>query len=114
MGKDIWNMRGHARAICGVLASINPTKGVEIGIGQGATSSRLLQAFPKLMLYMVDPWEENPKLEATPSLKDWYVKAHRSSLKMTEFAKDRRIVIQELSEVAVKIFDDESFDFCFY
>lgn len=87
-----------------------PEAVVEIGVASGKTSSALLQAFPDLLLWMVDPWKLFPQgaryrnygdsmAEENRTQADWdALKA--AALSATEFAEERRTVMQMTSAEA--------------
>src|SRR5690606_13332530 len=50
----------HYHAVIERLPS-GPISGVEVGVWRGEFSRKLLQAFPRLTYYMVDPWQEQTR-----------------------------------------------------
>lgn len=52
-------MKRHARELCRLVRETvgEPACGAEVGVWRGHTSLALLQSFPDLHLYAVDPWE---------------------------------------------------------
>jgi len=96
--------------------------GAEIGIFNGAMS-KLILAHPSLTLYMVDNWkgtDEQP--EHYKASGDYHANRltaqeqegfYQKSLQVTDFAKDRRIVLRMDSVDAAKTMEDGSLDFVF-
>lgn len=92
-----------------------PLVGCEIGVYTGLTSVALLQTFPHLFLFMVDPWQSKGLLGS--------MKRNRSQrymdnvfnlvVKEVEFAKDRS-EIQRIRSVAGSVkHETKSLDFAF-
>ncbi len=106
-------MRKFSKYACRAAQRVDPVRGAEIGVWRGDTSVALLQTFPKLSLYMVDPWEKEVNIESMPKTEEELIAARELAFGLTDFAKDRRTVIQEISEVAVKQVDDGTLDFIF-
>ena len=93
-------MKKHAKALVGLLKQHFGTqkqiRGAEVGVWQGELSRDLLVAFPRLTLWMVDPWEK--LLEGTPTMPKALeeVKAARAqATKSTQYNK--RIIVQHTS-----------------
>lgn len=112
--------RTHSIFIAKTLNRIlkNPKLGVEIGVASGKTSKTLLQRMPRLTLYLVDPWENQPYqkymvYQTKKSYKAHFIKQREVALELTDFAKDRRIIVQDFSVNASKQFEDGFFDFVF-
>lgn len=94
-------------------------KGAEVGVLQGETSRRLLGRLPSLHLCMVDTWSSFSKDS------DYYLSGDRCARlsddrqqvnmeeagAATEFAAERRTIMQSTSPDASHQFDDSSLDF---
>lgn len=88
-----------------------PKRGAEIGVLAGRTSAKLLEAFPALLLYMVDPWNG----VATPDRAGAI--GTQASLNLarhhTKQFAGRCVLMQTTSVEAAQRLDDESLDFVF-
>jgi len=89
--------------------------GCEVGVFTSRTSVNLLEAFPKLFLYMVDPWDSN---NTEGSLKVHRTKRFMDTIceeayQKTKFARSRREIMRMVSVAASRVVDDESLDFVF-
>lgn len=106
----------HSRQLAGVLAkhfgTDKPLVGVEIGVYRGETASHLLSVFPKLTLFMVDPWREYPASEHATLQHDQiscqkqagHDECRKLAYEATESWRDRRVVLETTSERAAAIF----------
>ncbi len=99
-----------------------PTMGAEIGVWQGRTTACLLQEFPGLTMYMVDPWPDSWPEDGRyyqqsmdmPMVDPAFMKqTHNSAMKATEFAADRRIVLRGMSMDMAPAVPDGTLDFVF-
>lgn len=87
-------------------------RGVEIGVKEGAYSSRLLASNPSLTLWSVDPWlvRYDYRDHRSQSAFDGYERKARARL--GEFGT-RSSIIKALSVDACQMFADESLDFVY-
>lgn len=99
----------------------DPALGVEVGVQTGNTSVALLSAFPRLRLYMIDPWAVPPEdgsyaMSGDPTVRRPAMEWEASYIKTRErvkFAGERATVWRMTSESAYGGFGDASLDFCF-
>jgi hypothetical protein len=77
--------------------------GAEVGVWEGETSEALLQRFNNLVLFMVDPWEKVPNMETMHKSADELKVAKSKALERTEFAKTRRIIVDDVSVKAIEL-----------
>lgn len=89
-----------------------PVMGAEIGVFAGATSARLL-ARPDLTLWMVDSWAPFIADGILIASREDQQRNYHKALQATDFASDRRIVIDHASQQAACCIDDDSLDFVF-
>ena len=105
--------------------------GVEVGVHRGETSAVLLRSFPRLHLFMVDPWDTYPSNhpyyrsgDGCSRLTQAEQMANLRAAKVgTDFALERRTIIPKTSLEAAKQFSgladrlegkfDGRFDFVF-
>ena len=95
--------------------------GAEIGVWQGKTSCRLLQARPKLILYLIDPWTVPGKNSSyyksgdDNALKNQkqHEKDYRTTMKKVKFAGSRAKILKMSSQQAAEMIKDKSLDFVF-
>lgn len=116
-------MTHHSEVLIDVLKRqrFAPSKGVEIGVQSGNTSVALLQAFPVLTLYMVDPWAVPPADGSFASSGDpvarhtaaEYEAAYIRTKQRVQFAGERAKIWRTASEEAAGGFAEESMDFVF-
>lgn len=107
--------QAHVYSVTTLLNNIShdgPCVAAEIGVYRGQTSAHLLRSLPKLILYMVDPWcvfEPSSTYAKTGDIlasetPEQVEANYQESLKVTEFASDRRIIVRKLStEAAIDI-----------
>lgn len=89
----------------GIYANLT---GAEIGVHRGQTSALLLREFPRLSLFMVDPWHEyaadDPYRQSGDACARFSWADQRrnreAAEQATEFARHRRMVVQLTSEQA--------------
>lgn len=109
-----------AKSILEELENIENPTGVEVGVFAGDLSLRLLQR-SDLTLYMVDSWEEHDKDGSYAKSGDFHGALDREqqdqyyekTIHVTNFAKDRAIIVRKDSLTAAKDFEDNSLDFVF-
>ena len=85
--------------------------GAEIGVDSGDTSAFLLRRFPRLRLFMVDPWVQPDKSSEYFRSADGcarqsqacFDRAFATAMRQTHFARRRRIVIRMPSPAAAKM-----------
>jgi hypothetical protein len=117
--KRIEQGRGHA-----LLRRIGqePLRGAEIGVQRGLLSAYLLRRRPDLTLYMIDPWQQwaadsrlvvkgGDRLALRP--KHWQDAVMAQAVANTEFAADRREIVQKTSVDAAADVAVGSLDFVF-
>lgn len=98
-----------------------PEMGIEIGCCRGETSAKLLAAFPRLNLYMIDPWREWPSGSRYSLTGDSCAlmsqTEHDDNFKLAIAATDRfylrRTILKLTSEVAALRLAGRMFDFVF-
>lgn len=101
-----------------------PDTGAEIGCYRGATSAKLLQAFPSLFLYMVDQWrgdlpENDPYRlsgDSVGKLTQEQQDENRAAAELaTQFGgmANRRTILRLPSSVAIQRLGGRMFDFVF-
>ena len=90
----------------------NPQRGAEIGVKEGRFISHLLNQYPDLTMYAVDPWEDQPGENEDYIEWNWATiyKQYRDS---TDKFRDRVIELKEYSDTAANKVDDYSLDFVF-
>jgi len=89
-----------------------PSIGAEIGVKEGRFISFMLNRFPDLVMYAIDPWENQPGNNETYEGWDWSDIYKRYKTAIRPYA-DRVLEIQDYSENASKQIYDESLDFVF-
>lgn len=95
--------------------------GVEVGVHRGATSAKLLEAFPRLVLFMVDPYatyaEDHPYRKTGDSISRMSSKEQKANAaearRVTSFAEDRRMLIIRPSPQAVQFVPAPCLSFAF-
>lgn len=95
--------------------------GVEVGVHRGATSAKLLQQFPNLILWMVDPYRTTKPDDAYFKSGDSIAKMTRAeqhqhylaAKEATEFAGGRRMFCKFPSVEAAKIVSTPRLSFAF-
>ncbi len=90
-----------------------PLVGAEIGVWRGHTSFALLQSFPLLRLFAVDPWDLGGGHTTMPKTVAELQAGKQEFLGLTEFAADRRVILQMTSRDATYHVVDNSLDFVF-
>lgn len=110
--------------VAGIVGDGSPRFGVELGCFRGATSQKLLQAFPHLMLVMVDQWrgdlpEDDPYQisgDGVAKLTQAEQDDNRAAAELaTSFGgmAQRRVILKLPSETAVQRVGGRFFDFVF-
>lgn len=88
--------------------------GVEVGVFDGGTSDALLQAFPDLRLWMIDPWKPFEGKAAISSLdQQAFEKTRLQALWWTAHAVSRRHILRHDSLTAAGQFPNGKLDFAF-
>lgn len=90
----------------------DPKHGAEIGVKEGRFISYMLEKFPCLAMYAIDPWVYQPAGNETYQEWDWdniYKQYKEKTAKFT----DRVIELRMFSYEAAKIVSDHSLDFVF-
>ena len=87
--------------------------GVEVGVLRGNLSRRLLTYLPDLLLYMVDSWPGGNDGKSTVGGHLGGRKDRATALEVTEFAADRRVVLQGDSRTMALEVPDGALDFAF-
>ena len=99
-----------------IINELGLKKGVEVGVAKGEFSEYLLKNSDLDVLYSIDAWSSD--LEAmrayrtsslVASVDNYYIKAKN---RLSDFGK-RSVMIKDISENAVKQFEDESLDFIY-
>ncbi len=103
----------HSQSLIRILPDDVAT-GVEVGVWRGANAERLLRAFPRLELAMVDPYtvdglETMSRRDKRQPLDEIAAEAE----KRTRFASDRRTIMLMTSENAARNIVNGSLDFVF-
>ncbi|QDU37477.1 hypothetical protein Mal4_17910 [Maioricimonas rarisocia] len=97
------------------LEPLRPLRfGAEVGVYDGYTSDILLQAFPELHLWMVDPWHTIDQPEEYANFDESrFEELRRIAMWWTSHAEDRRFELRKPSLEASSLFPDASLDFVF-
>jgi len=89
-----------------------PKLGAEIGVKEGRFISYLLNAFPSLRMYAVDPWEQQP--ECNEDYLEWDFNGIYNTYKNNVFKNVNRVIeLKEYSKTAAEKVADGSLDFVF-
>lgn len=90
----------------------NPKLGAEIGVKEGRCISYLLDKFPQLRMYAVDPWIKQPG--GAEDYLEWDFNAiYTEYLNRTYINRDRIIELKDFSVNAAEKVPDDSLDFVF-
>ncbi len=81
-----------------LVAPLNPSTGVEVGVHRGATSALLLKRCPRLVLHMVDSWIVDDFGIPSDKQEEFYREARRNVM----FATDRTRIHRADSVVVAK------------
>lgn len=116
-------MTHHSQVIARILADrpLEPRLGAEIGVQSGNTSEALLRAFPRLTLYMIDPWavpqpDSSFALSGDPTAREpaeRWGEAYRRATSRVAFAGPRAVILRHTSVEAAGRIDPASLDFVF-
>lgn len=89
-----------------------PSLGAEVGVKEGRFIGHMLEVFPKLTMYAIDPWEQQPG--GNEDYLEWdFNDIYQGYKKRTELYADRVLEIREYSNTAVNKVEDFSLDFVF-
>jgi SAM-dependent methyltransferase len=110
-----------ARRLAALYGELNPIHGAEIGVCQGQTSATLLEALPALGLVMVDTWTAPAQTSTYWRSRDsiarrpqaWFGAQLETAKSLTDFARERRVILQLDSAEAAELIEDGSLDFLF-
>ena len=101
-----------------IINELNLKRGVEVGVHKGGFSEHLLQNSSLEKLYSIDAWSSDEELTKSARRN-----CEKNEGKMDECYKeccerlskfgDRSVIMKDLSENAVKNFEDESLDFVY-
>ena len=94
------------------LKGTDPQLGAEIGVKEGRFISYLLQQYPNLIMYAVDPWEDQPNGAETYEGWDWGDIYTQYREKIAPY-QNRVLELQHYSEQAAQHVEDFSLDFVF-
>jgi len=94
------------------LEDSDPVRGAEIGVKEGRFISHLLRTFPRLEMYAVDLWADQPGENEDYIDWDWedLYSAYRQAIRPHEF---RVIELREYSHNAARMVENCSLDFVF-
>lgn len=90
----------------------NPSLGAEIGVKEGRCIAYLLNRFPKLTMYSIDPWEDQPQGNETYQEWKWDYIYNEYATRIVPFV-DRVKELKTYSHLAVNHVLDKSLDFVF-
>jgi len=82
--------------------------GVEIGVGDGTNAVNILECFPSMQLFLVDPWAGNPRRS-----KRYYRAVEGEARAKLEPYRDRAIVVRGKSAEFASLIADKAFDFVY-
>lgn len=94
------------------LKGTDPHLGAEIGVKEGRFISYLLNQYPDLIMYAIDPWEDQPSGNETYIEWNWDNIYGQYQQAIRPF-KDRVLELRAYSEDAVEHVHDGSLDFVF-
>ena len=91
----------------------SPVAGAEVGVYEGGTTNMLLNAFPGLYMYAVDPWENGEALNTTLIRKGekFLQEVHKKFMLDTAWARSRLSVFPVKSAEGCKRLEDGQLDF---
>ena len=90
----------------------NPKLGAEIGVKEGRCISHLLNNFPGLTMYAIDPWEQQE--DGAEDYSDWdFDRIYHEFKKNTQHVHDNIIECRCYSEDAAELVPDGVLDFVF-
>ena len=94
------------------LRDVDPRLGAEIGVKKGKFTSYLLNAYPKLMMHVVDPWENQPG--ANEDYTEWnWIKIYNEYFENIKTVRDRIIEHRDYSKNVAPMIPDGQLDFVF-
>lgn len=93
------------RELIHLTKKLNFKVGVEVGVSWGLFSKFILEN-SDMILYSVDPWEDNAELSHSAD-------AYNSSLKLLKPFGERSIMIKDYSPAVCERFQDSSIDFVY-
>ena len=83
--------------------------GAEIGVWKGHNAAMLLEAFPSLLLYCVDPWDAGGDHVSMPDVDpEMFAAAKAEFLRLTDRYHDRRHVLPFTSNEASRVVKDDA------
>jgi len=95
-----------------LLKTKNPLLGAEIGVKEGRFIAHMLQNYPNLKMYAVDPWESQP--EGNETYKEWnFNNIYKEYQQKVKPYADRCTELKMYSEKAADLVEDNSLDFVF-
>ncbi len=108
-------MRKHARGVVALIREFVrlPRRGVEVGVWRGHTSLALLESFPRLRLYCVDPWDRGGDQSTMGDDAARLPAAREEFYRLTEPYADRRFPIEMTSDKSARLLADGFLDFAF-
>ena len=111
-------MKQHSRTLIKLIKqhTPNPIAGAEVGVWRGENSFELLEAFPKLFLWMVDEYKRSNCLEDSRLAKlmqSDFDAAKKEAWDKTTYDEIRRVQITQKSAKASDLLKNEVLDFVF-
>ena len=101
-----------AEQIAEWIRPLQPTLGAEVGVRGGVTISHLLKTFGELVMYAIDPWEQQPG--ALEDYSKWdFDDIYQKYMGRVAGCEDRIIELREYSVSASANVEDKSLDFVF-
>ena len=94
------------------LKGTDPHLGAEIGVKEGRFISYLLNQYPDLIMYAIDPWEDQPSGNETYIEWDWSDIYSQYQQKIQPY-NGRVLELRAYSEQAAEKVEDYSLDFVF-
>ena len=109
-------MKTHIRSVIKILdeefGRQDQIRGVEIGVWKGELSERLLLEFPKLTLYLVDPWDDVEQVTMQKNKREVVAAKMSAFNRMRQFLS-RAVILQITSVQASKEMWGGTLDFAF-
>jgi len=90
-----------------------PKLGCEIGVHRGGTSKALMEAFPELLLMMVDPWLPYPDARLGNVSLDTIRARMQESIDVTENVEQQRVLVLGTSDRVSKFVGRRLLDFVY-
>lgn len=94
------------------VRKIDPKRGAEIGVKEGRFITHMLNCYPDLVMYAVDPWEPQPSSNEKYDEWDFNIIYNEYKAK-TVHVTNRIVELREYSETAAAKVEDRSLDFVF-